>query len=71
MTKSCLQSRRSRTSRRSLSAGWKSVRKSNPELWAKVLAKVKKYPGPWAAWKAMEADRLYKARGGRFVGLRA
>jgi hypothetical protein len=47
--------------------GWKSVPKSDPELWQKVLDEVRKLPGPWAAWKAIEADKRYKERGGRFV----
>ena len=47
--------------------GWKSVPKSNPALWQKVLAEVKREPGPWAAWKAMKTDRIYKDRGGRFL----
>jgi len=52
---------------RKVFGGWASVRKSDPKLWAQVLAKVKRKPGPWAAWKAMEADREYVRRGGRFL----
>ena len=47
-------------------AGWTSVKKSDPALWARVLADVKAEPGRWAAWKAIKADRLYKEKGGRF-----
>jgi hypothetical protein len=47
--------------------GWASVPKSNPALWKKVLAEVKRESGPWAAWKAIKADRIYKDRGGRFL----
>jgi hypothetical protein len=47
--------------------GWKSVPKSNPELWKKVLSSVKRKPGRWAAWKAIEADRIYVEKGGRFL----
>jgi hypothetical protein len=50
-----------------LSGGWKSVPKSNPKLWSRVLQEVKREPGPWAAWKAIKADKLYKQRGGRFL----
>jgi hypothetical protein len=46
--------------------GWKSVPKTNPTLWKKVLAEVKRLPGPWAAWKAIRADQIYISRGGRF-----
>ena len=52
---------------RNIEGGWASVPKSDPELWARVLAQVKKEPGPWAAWKAVKADRIYKSRGGRFL----
>jgi|694.fasta_scaffold108893_2 hypothetical protein len=62
--------RRSRLSlfrSRSLKGGWKSVPKSNPELWQKVLNSVKREPGPWAAWKAIKADKIYKEKGGKFL----
>lgn len=61
------RNRCSRRSRCSLSGGWKSIPKSNPQLWSRVLQEVKREPGPWAAWKAMKADKLYKQRGGRFL----
>ena len=50
-----------------LRGGWKSVRKSNPILWKKVLDEVKKEPGPWAAWKAIKADKIYQQKGGKFL----
>jgi hypothetical protein len=59
-----------RRKNRSLKGGWKSVPKSNPELWQKVLNSVKKEPGPWAAWKAIKADKIYKEKGGKFLSLK-
>jgi len=56
-----------RRKNKSLKGGWKSVPKSNPELWQKVLNSVKREPGPWAAWKAMKADKIYKEKGGKFL----
>jgi hypothetical protein len=54
-----------------LSGGWKKQEKLNPELWKKVLAQVhEKHHGPWAAWKSMEAVRIYKERGGKYAGRR-
>lgn len=51
----------------SLDGGWDTVPKSNPELWARILHKVKKdHPGPWAAWKAKKAIELYKQHGGKY-----
>lgn len=50
-----------------LRAGWAPVRKSNPALWKRVLSKVKREPGRWAAWKSIKADREYKRLGGRFL----
>lgn len=51
-----------------LIGGWASVPKSDPKLWESVLSEVKrKNPGPWAAWKSIEADKLYEQRGGRFL----
>lgn len=61
------RSRRSPLRSRSLKGGWKSVPKSNPALWRKVLESVKREPGPWAAWKAMKADKIYKEKGGKFL----
>ena len=49
-----------------LHGGWATVEKSDPELWAKVLKRVKKLPGPWAAWKAMKAVEIYKKLGGKY-----
>ena len=61
--------RRSRlpNTHKSIKGGWKSVPKSNPELWQKVLNSVKREPGPWAAWKAIKADKIYKEKGGKFL----
>lgn len=51
-----------------LVGGWASVPKSDPSLWESVLSEVKrKNPGPWAAWKSIQADKLYEQRGGRFL----
>jgi len=47
--------------------GWAPVPKSNPKLWSKILSGVKREPGPWAAWKAIKADKLYKEAGGHFL----
>ena len=49
-----------------LKAGWDSVEKTDPELWARILARVKREPGPWAAWKAAKAIRMYKKAGGGY-----
>jgi hypothetical protein len=50
-----------------LLGGWDSVEKGNPELWQKVLKKVhRENSGPWAAWKAMKAVRIYKEMGGTY-----
>lgn len=49
-----------------LKAGWKPVTKLNQKLWDQVLKEIKLEPGPWAAWKAMKADKLYIERGGKF-----
>jgi hypothetical protein len=46
--------------------GWKTQEKTNPKLWAKVLQKERRKPGPWAAWKSMEAVREYKRLGGKY-----
>lgn len=51
----------------SLKGGWASVPKSDPELWQRVLNKVKREPGPWAAWKAEKAIKLYKEKGGKYL----
>lgn len=59
--------RSARSANKRLSAGWQSVPKSNPTLWKRVLSQVRREPGPWAAWKAIKADRIYKAKGGRFL----
>jgi hypothetical protein len=51
-----------------LFGGWASVPKSDPKLWERVLAEIKnKNPGPWAAWKSIQADKLYEKRGGKFL----
>ncbi len=48
--------------------GWKSIPKSDPELWNKVLLKVKREePGKWAAWKSIKAVNLYKKLGGKYL----
>ncbi len=67
-----MKSSRSRSFRRSrsLRGGWKSVKKSNPKLWEKVLDEVRKKPGKWAAWKSMLAVKMYKERGGKYLGRR-
>jgi hypothetical protein len=52
----------------SLDGGWAKVEKLNPELWEKIVAKVKKEPGPWAAWKAEKAIKMYKKAGGKYIG---
>ena len=50
-----------------LIGGWMTVPKSDPRLWEEVLDEVKKQnPGPWAAWKAEKAIKVYKERGGRY-----
>jgi len=59
--------KRSLVKRSRMSGGWRSVPKSNPTLWKRVLSQVKREPGPWAAWKAIKADKIYKERGGRFL----
>lgn len=59
-----------RSRSRSLRGGWKSVRKSDPVLWKNVLNEVKREPGPWAAWKAVKADKIYLERGGKFLSPR-
>ena len=68
-SRNMFRSPKSRSPKRSpsMSGGWKSVRKSDPALWARVLSEVKREPGRWAAWKAMKADKLYLERGGRFM----
>lgn len=51
-----------------LSGGWKTEKKSKPQLWKKVLAKVhNENPGHWAAWKSMKAVKIYKQLGGRYI----
>jgi hypothetical protein len=49
-----------------LQGGWQTQEKTNPKLWAKVIEKERKKPGPWAAWKSMEAVREYKRQGGKY-----
>ena len=49
-----------------IEGGWKTQEKTNPKLWAKVLQKERRKPGPWAAWKSMEAVREYKRLGGKY-----
>jgi hypothetical protein len=51
----------------SLNGGWATQPKSDPALWQRVLNKVKKEPGPWAAWKAQKAVKIYKEKGGRYL----
>jgi len=53
-----------------LEGGWDTVPKSDPVLWNKVLEKVKQEPGPWSAWKAEKAIKLYKKHGGKYLGKR-
>jgi hypothetical protein len=53
-------------SQSTLEGGWDSVEKKNPILWAKIVSKYKKLPGPWAAWKAKKAIEEYKKRGGKY-----
>jgi hypothetical protein len=49
-----------------IQGGWKTQEKTDPKLWAKVLQKERRKPGPWAAWKSMEAVREYKRLGGKY-----
>jgi len=65
--KSRSRSRLLRRKNRFFKGGWKSVPKSNPQLWQKVLSSVKREPGPYAAWKAIKADKIYKKKGGKFL----
>jgi hypothetical protein len=49
------------------------TQRTNPELWSRVKAEVTRsskggLPGQWSARKAQLAVKLYKDRGGRYVG---
>ena len=49
------------------------TQRTNPELWSRVKAEVTRsskggLPGQWSARKAQLAVKLYKDRGGKYVG---